>query len=66
MLVYKLNFGVFLIISINLRELRALPQGRGFTHVMARGVGRQCREGARAGSDLDDSYTLLRPQASET
>ena len=50
----------------NLRELRALPQGRWFTHVMARGVGRQCREGAGGGSDLDDSYTDSRPQASET
>ena len=49
-----------------LRELRALPQGRLFTHVLGRGVGRQCRGPAKAGSIFVDSYTDLRPQVSET
>ena len=44
----------------------ALPQGRWFTHVMARGVGRQWRATASPGSDYVDSYIDLRPQGSET
>ena len=48
------------------REWRALPQGRWFTHVLGKGVGRQRRGPAKAGSIFVDSYTDLRPQASET
>jgi len=50
----------------HLRELRALLQGRLFTHVMAIEVERQCRGCVHPGSDFDDCYTDLRPQVSET
>ena len=55
-----------MLLSFNLRELRALPQGRWITHVMAIGVGRQWRVRAKPGSVFNDSYTDLRPQVSET
>ena len=52
--------------SGNLRELRALPQGRLFTHVMGKWVGRGSRGAARAGSVFADSCTEVSPGVSET